>query len=328
MLKQKNLKRDKYRAVIIGAGRMGAQFDSPESKKVLTHAHAYYKNPRIELLGFYDMNKKAAINAAKKWHCHSYFKLDEMFKSAQPDIVSICTSGDHLPVLMKIVKYRPRLVICEKPLTIRSERVLKILTLYGKLKIPLLINYSRRFDKSVQVFKKEINQEKYGKILCASGIYTKGIIHNGSHLIDLCRYLFGEVLDFKILHAVTDYKHNDKSVTAFLKFEKCGQFYLMAGNEKKYSIFELDVLLERQRVRFVNSGSEIITQEPEKDDLYKDGLGRAIKKKTKLADALLNLIDNAIGYFERGEALMCDINEAMRTQQICELLLKEWRGKK
>lgn len=328
MSAQKILKKDKYKAVIIGAGRMGAQFDFPKSKKVLTHAHAYRKNPRIELHGFFDTDKKAAQDAAGKWHCRGYFELDRMFKAVRPDIVSVCTSGDHFPVLMKIAEYQPRMVISEKPVTTTLQRALEISTLYNKLKIPLLINYSRRFDKEVQKFRKEIREEKYGKILCASGIYTKGIIHNGSHLIDLCRYLFGEAVDFKILYSVFDCAFGDKSVAAFIKFERCEQFYLMTGNEKNYPIFELDVLLEKRRVRFVNSGSEVITQKPKEDALYKDGLSRTIKRKTKLADALLSLIDNAVNHLERKEALVCDIKEALKTQKICELLLKEWIRKK
>lgn len=46
------------RVVIIGAGNIAAGFDTPESKKILTHAHAVVVNPDFQLLGFYDIDEK------------------------------------------------------------------------------------------------------------------------------------------------------------------------------------------------------------------------------------------------------------------------------
>ena len=190
----KKPKKVKYKAVIIGAGRIGAQFDFPKNKEILTHAHAYYKHPKVKLMGFFDVNKGAAKKAAKKWGCNAYFDLTEMFKNEKPDIVSICTPDKfHYSVLLKVVKYKPKIVICEKPITTSLEHTRKIIKFYKKAGVSILINYPRRFDKKIHVIKKAIDEGRYGKILCASGIYTKGILHNGSHLIDLCYFLFGKM---------------------------------------------------------------------------------------------------------------------------------------
>ncbi|MCX6723043.1 MAG: Gfo/Idh/MocA family oxidoreductase, partial [Candidatus Staskawiczbacteria bacterium] len=117
-----------------------------------------------------------------------------MFKQTQPDIVSICVpDGQHFLILKKIIKYKPKLVICEKPITTKIVDTEKIIKLYKKNKISVLVNYSRRFDVVIQQLKKDLSENKYGRVVSASGIYSKGILHNGSHLIDLASFLFGKI---------------------------------------------------------------------------------------------------------------------------------------
>jgi len=315
----------------VGAGRIGSFFDNPKTKEILTHAHAYKIHPKIDLIGFFDTDRRSAIFSAKKWSCTAFRNLEEMFGNKGIDIVSVCTPDkDHFPTLMKLIQYKPRLVVCEKPLTDNLQKTKEILKLYGEEKIPLLVNYSRRFDKNVQSLKRDIQKSRYGKVLLAVGIYTKGILHNGSHLIDLVRYLFGEVRSFEALYSISDHKKGDVSVAGFLKFERCPQFYLTVGDERKYSIFELDILLEKRRLRFFDSGLFLSTQTMERDPLFKGfySLGKPVIHKTSLTKALLALINNAINHLEYGEPLICDMEEAFKTEKICQSLLKNWRNQK
>lgn len=57
-----------YNVLIIGAGNIGAFFDMPYSKNVLTHAHAFSKVEGFNLLGFVDVDNKKAIEAANIWN--------------------------------------------------------------------------------------------------------------------------------------------------------------------------------------------------------------------------------------------------------------------
>jgi len=326
MLNAKTRQKGKYKAVIIGAGKIATQFDSPKSKKVLTHAHAYYKHPKVDLIGFYDINKPTASRAAKKWHCRVFFDFKKMLDNVKPDIISICTPDEnHFDTLLKISKYKPRIVICEKPITTNLKDTQKIVNLYKKIRIPVLVNYSRRFDKTVQTVKKNIAQGKYGKVLCASGIYTKGIVHNGSHMIDLGRFLFGEVKKSLVLHTVSGSIKNDKNIAGFLEFKICKQFHLMAGDEKKFSIFELDIILEKKRVKFFDFGLQISLQNVEKDPLYKGykSLGKPTIIKTAFMDALPELIENAINSIEKNKPLRCSLEDAFKTQKACFSLLNK-----
>lgn len=315
----------KYKAGIIGAGRIASGFDTPKTQAILTHAHAYAVHPRTDLVGFFDVNKEAAKLASKKWGGQAFPNLKSFFGEGKPDIVSICTPDEnHFSVLIEVAEYKPKLVICEKPLGSSLSKIKKVLKSYHKKEIPILVNYSRRFDKTVQKLRKNIQSGRYGKILCASGIYTKGILHNGSHLIDLCRYLFGEVKNYQTFYNISDYKESDKSIAGFLEFERCRQFHLMVGDERRYSVFELDIFAEKKRLKLIDSGFNIALQKIEKDPRYKGfyTLGKPRTAKTSLSGALFVLIDNAIKHLEKKEPLICDIKEALKTEKICHQLLR------
>lgn len=328
MSDKKIFQRDKiYSAVIIGAGRIAAQFDGIESKKVLTHAHAYYLNPLVNLAGIYDINFSVATTAAKKWSTHAYRNLGIMFREVKPDIVSVCTPDDqHFFVLQEILKYHPKIVICEKPITTKIADTEKIIKLYKKNKIPLLVNYSRRFDGTVQKLKKELAQGKYGKVIAATGIYSKGILHVGSHLIDLSIYLFGKLEKALPLLAVNDYDRRDKTVAGFLQFSGCPQFHLLATDQRHFTMFELDVICERARFRFVDEGFWLTTQLIEPDLIFSGYTILSMPKKqaTQLDNAMSKLVNNAIEYLNNHIPLICTAENALEAQKICINLLKKY----
>ena len=325
--KKKFPKDKKYRAVIIGAGKIASQFDNLKSKKVLTHAHAYYLNSRIKLMGICDVDFSKASLAAREWSTVPYKNLDEMFQNIKPEIVSVCVPDDqHFPVLKKILKYKPKLVICEKPVTAKIADTEIIMKLYEENKIPVLVNYSRRFDSTVQKFKKELSEEKYGKIISASGIYSKGVLHNGSHLIDLALFLFGKVKIARSLSVVDDYTSRDKTVAGFLQFENCSQFHLLAADQRNFFIFELDIFCEKARFKFVNEGFSLITQIVIPDPVFVGYkiLSAPKQQETQLSSAMSAIVKNAVEFLDKKSPLLSTAQNALEAQKICNNLLKKY----
>lgn len=323
--KKKSMK-VKLKVVIIGAGRIASGFDNPKDSVILTHAHAYKKHRQVELVGFYDIDKKAADLAAKKWQVKSFINLDQMLVEVKPDLISICTPDNtHKEILEKVILYKPALVICEKPVTALAQDTEKVIKLYKNLGIPILVNFSRRFDNTIQALKKNIVKNKFGQVICASGIYNKGIKHNGSHMVDLARYLFGEVQMIKPFYSLADYNLEDRSVAGFLQFTNCPQFYLQIFDQRKYAIFEMDILFAKGRIKLFDFGFHILAQTVEKNSLYAGfySLSKETRKKTKLDKAFFNLVDNAVLYITKKTPLICDINEALKTQKVCEKLLNK-----
>ncbi|MEK7613216.1 MAG: Gfo/Idh/MocA family oxidoreductase [Patescibacteria group bacterium] len=274
-----------YTVAIIGAGRIAAFFDTPASTHILTHAHAITKNSRLKLVGFADTNVRAGREAAKVWKTSFFSSAKKLFTAAKPDIVVIATPDKtHVSLMVELSRLKPRLIICEKPVVTRKSDIAKL----KKRRLPpVIVNYSRRFDPVVQKVAGEIKKGLWGKIIAARGIYTGSLLHNGSHLVDLGRFLLPNVT-----------------------------IQLTEGDAKAYSLFELDILTSKGRLRFIESGQKLMIERPHKDPLYRGfvTLGRASIQKTGLHDALPNLYRHAIAVLDGKKSASPNLTEALKTE--------------
>jgi predicted dehydrogenase len=331
--KNKRKKAKRYTAVVIGAGRIGATFDSPKSKEILTHCHAFTAHPDIELVGVCDERPGVAEAAGKRWNTPWFDHVGDMLTTLQPDIVSVCIYTDqHAALLRRIAKFRPKLVICEKPVTNSMNETKKIIREYKRLGIPVLVNHSRRFDVDLANIQNNFRKGKYGKAISASMLYTHGVLNNGSHVLDVAHWFFGEAQKIRPLHTHVDGLKNDPSVDAHLVFEKCPSFSLMSGDEREYSIIEFDVLCEKARIRFADFGAPpIAIQIPGPDPIYKGYRTLPLAKTVESAGHtrnMYNMAEHAVRYLSKKEALRCTMQDSLKTQELCLTLAKKARSLK
>ena len=309
----------KFNVLIIGAGNIGAFFDSPKSSKILTHAHAFSKHPKFKLLGFYDIDNNKAKQAAKIWKVKYFDTLTSAFGKNKVDVVCVAVPDIyHYDVLKNIVKYQPKLVLSEKPLTNSFTTAKKITHLYKKYNIPLLINYSRRFVPEFIKLKNEIDNKKYGKLVTGIGYYGKGILHNGSHLTNLLRYYFGEIKIRRILDREHDYFKNDPSVSAELSIKQAN-FLLQHVNSQLYTIFEIDLFFEKARIRILNSGFMVEKYLVEESRSFK-GYKYLVKKeeyKTSLDYALYYTAEHIYRVLNHKTRLNCPADNALEDIKLC-----------
>lgn len=304
-----------YRTVIIGAGNIAAGFDFPESEKVLTHAHAVTRHPDLELAGFFDRDRKKAEKAAGIWKGKAFLSLGEALSDV--DIVICCVPDEcHVPVLKEIAKYKPKLVICEKPLAVSVDDAEQIYRRYRQ-NIPLAVNYSRRFLNEIRLLKEEMRS--YGNFLKGVGYYGKGLLHNGSHMVDLLRFFLGEVSAWNILApGFCDYQQSDLSKDLLLEIAQ-GEFYMMAVDCRAVTVFELEFLFEKARVRILDSGEKIEVYHVMNSDIYA-GYKNYKLTETRMVDysgALTGLTDNAVNFLKGKENLYCTAGDALADLRIC-----------
>ena len=76
-----------FNVLIVGAGNIGAFYDNPESKNVLTHAHAFYKHLNFQIIGFIDINESKAENAAQIWGGKKFINIKDAFNESNIDVV-------------------------------------------------------------------------------------------------------------------------------------------------------------------------------------------------------------------------------------------------
>lgn len=324
MSDKKASKKAKYNALIVGAGNIGAGYDTPESGDILTHAHAYMEHQDTALVGFVDFNKETGIRAANTWQTGFFSSLGKAFEQESIDIVSICTpTTTHAEILRTVLPFGPKLVICEKPMTSDTIEGEHIAEEYKASGIPLLVNYSRRFSHDIASLGKQIKAGEFGRMQNVRCIYTKGLHNNGSHMVDLLRVFCGELTPKTLLASLEDHIPGDLSVAAFLVSNTCDQIYLTIGDARTCSVFEMDILFEKGRIQLLDSGNRICIQRCEEDSQYPGYVTLVSSKviETDIKYACQHMVENAVAHIDNSTApLLCSAQEALATQRTLDRL--------
>lgn len=246
-----------YKAAIIGCGRIASDFDNDSKRQssIATHAGAYSFLPGIELSAAADIDPEKLKKFGLKWNVNKlYSSYQELLKKEAVDILSICTwSSTHLDIAKIAVEAGVKAIFCEKPITEKLIEADEMIDICNKKKVVLAIDHSRRWDMLHQQVRDYINKGKLGKIQQVSAYYTAGIANTGTHLLDLLRFLFGDV---EWLWSNFEDKENvvDPSVDAYLYFKQGFGATIHGLNVKNYLIFEIDIYGTNGRLRIENSG--------------------------------------------------------------------------
>jgi len=186
----------KYRAAVIGCGRIGFGFDrDPKRKHVATHAGAYNFAKGVELEAVCDINKKALEECARRWHVRgAYTNFKKMLKKEKIDILSICTPPEtHYSMLKEAVESPLKAIFCEKPLAVNVKDAEEMVRLCRKKGIILQVDHQRRFCPLHENIRDFIRKKKFRDVQQVNFYYTAGVRNTGSHMFDLLRFFFGDV---------------------------------------------------------------------------------------------------------------------------------------
>jgi predicted dehydrogenase len=298
------------RAAVIGAGAIGARLDAAtDAASPMTHAGGY-RAAGFAIAGLVDTDADARAMAGR-WNAPVYSNIEEMMASAKPDVVSVATpAAGRAALLLEVLKAGPRAVVSEKPLTETVDQSRQIVEAFRDADVPLLVNYSRRYTPLWQAVSDRV-------AMSAVIRYGKGLLHNGTHAIDLCRMLFGECLDAVPLSRKNDHASSDPSVSAFLKFERCPEVFLQALDEREFTLFEVDIVGSNWRLIVDSDG-----RRARHFDLHhRVGIppGRRLievrSADTGAASAMINLMRNARDVLDGGVPL-CTGEDAIAAQLI------------
>lgn len=294
-----------YNALIIGAGQIAGGYDKLTDEAVLTHAHAYNLNDKINLLGFYDINFEQAQKMAEKWGVKAFKTLNE---PQNIDIVSICTPDFcHLSSIKESLKLNPKIIFLEKPLSNNPNETSEIVGISKY--IPILVNFSRRFVKEFQELAIRIKNNEFGNFKTGTGYYGKGYIHNGSHMLNLLNLLIGKILNVQEIDSFVDFFENDPTKTVILKFEQ-GNFFMQGVNCNNSTIFEFDLIFEKARIRILNSGYDIEIYTTKESEKYKGYINLELSKTihTELDFAMKNAVQNLVDFLDKNANLISKPN--------------------
>jgi predicted dehydrogenase len=119
----------------------------------------------------------------------------------------------------------------------------------------MAVNYSRRWSPQVILLKAELTEGLWGDVRSVSAVYNKGILNNGSHMLDLLLYLFGPLQVVSVGRAVNDFFPEDPSIDATLSSDKGFPIQLNVANALDFAMFEMQIVTEKGVINMEDGGA-------------------------------------------------------------------------
>jgi len=237
-----------YSLTIIGAGQISCGYDNPNSKNILTHIHGALSCDVISFDSIVETNKIQRKKMKDKWgdNLNIFPSLEEAFHFNKSEIVIIATPTiTHFDIIKSILDiYIPKIIVVEKPVVSSFDEWKELQNILENKNIKIVINFIRRFDPSINKIRNLLNRKDI-KISHFYGTFAKGLLHNGSHMMDLIDMLFGNIQKFNYL---------EKEV---INNDIFGKFYIESSNANgiisnisndNLSLFEITIYTNQLKI--------------------------------------------------------------------------------
>ena len=284
----------KHRAGVIGLGRMGSTFDDEITRGgsiflPYCHGPSYYESPLVDLVAGADLHDEQRTLFGERWGLspdHLYRDHKEMLARERLDIVSVCTTARHRSAIVQdVARAGVKAIWAEKPMALSLEEADAMVHICREEGVKLAINCARRWHPFFSEAKRMIENGELGDILQVTAYGQCGLSHNGSHLIDIVRYMaggdvewvFGEMESDEAAAGEDDLMGNgylafNNGVRAYIRSMPCGA-----------ARWDLDVIGEKGRIRFPENSLDIEFIRLESSDPASDGFrGATITQATPL----------------------------------------------
>jgi len=250
-----------YKVGIIGCGRIASSFeDDPYREHPCTHAGAYSVTPQTKMMCASDISRPKLEKFSKRWRVYRlYTNYKEMLSREELDLVSVCTHPEtHSQITIDAARSGVKAIFCEKPMAPSVQEARKMVKVCEKYGVHLTVNHIRRWDVNYLCVRKILLKKELGEIEKINGRYTSGLFLIGTHMIDLLRYLAGDVV--KVMGVKEDttgvdslwysenYSPDDPPVSGILWFKNGAIGHLFATCKTQYPLFDIDIFTTRGQV--------------------------------------------------------------------------------
>ena len=170
----------------------------------------WYELSGVRCVAAYNRTRSKAENMAKKFGIVSvYNDPKKLLDQENIDFIDICTNVDtHLPFVTMAAE-RGINVVCQKPMASSLEQAKKLLNICSHNHVKLFINENFRWQAPMRLLKSTLDSGIIGRPFKARVSFCSAfpVFENqpflaklehfiltdvGSHVLDICRFLFGE----------------------------------------------------------------------------------------------------------------------------------------
>tara|TARA_B100001758_G_C18412520_1_gene616863 strand:- start:3275 stop:4225 length:951 start_codon:yes stop_codon:yes gene_type:complete len=312
----------KYSAAIIGCGKVAGMYGHSRDKSIQSHAQAYQNNTRTELKAAFDIDHERLDKFCSKWGIDAgYSSIQDMMAAEKPEIVSICSPTEyHLEHFMYLSDQPIKAVFAEKPLANDIDHSKEIVKLTKEMIVA--VNYFRRWNSDFLILKKDILEDKYGKVEKIICHHTKGIKNNGSHIIDLLSWFFGSLNLDKVIKKY-EKLDDDLGVDCLLTSNSGFPIILSHIPKVDYVYIEIEIICSDAVIKITQRGQNISIFHRETDPDYKvfNRTSLSSESQTNWNNCFEKAITNIISCIENGDEILCTPNDALKISILCERII-------
>jgi len=313
------------RVLIVGCGNIAGGFDHerPLADFPYSHAGAYTRDARFVLAACVEPNEKRRKEFMAIWRVPEGFNSFKQIlnSGSRFDVVSICSPTDcHAHDIDMALELRPRMIFCEKPVTPSVVETKRILAKCAQLKISLAINYTRRWDPEILKLQADMQSGHWGLLRSVVGYYNKGILNNGSHMLDLLHLLVGPMDIIKAGKPIHDFFTNDPTIPVLMEGPQGIPVCLVCGHAEDYAVFELQLVFSRGVLVMEEGGMFWREHRVEDSETFKGyrKLTEGVRRPGGYPRAMIMAIENIHRTIYQNDPLASTGESALATQLICE----------
>jgi predicted dehydrogenase len=249
-----------YKVLIIGCGNMAGGYDllQPDDALPLGHAKAFAKHGGFAVSACVEPDAAKRADFQQRWQVPAGFASVQEVAAAggQFDVISICSPTHvHAADIQSALVLKPKLIFCEKPVTPNLQESQRAVQACADQQVLLAVNYSRRWSPQVAQLKAELADGHWGAVRSVSAVYNKGILNNGSHMIDLLLALFGPLHIVSVGQAVADFLSDDPTIDATLRTQHGLPIQLNVAHAQDYALFEMQIVTEKGVISMEDGGA-------------------------------------------------------------------------
>jgi predicted dehydrogenase len=313
------------RVLIVGCGNIAGGFDSGRSVAdwPYSHAGAYRRDGRFRMVACVEPDDTRRHAFMAQWDIPLGYRSIDETAGGQFDVISICSpSGCHAHDLEVALALRPKIIFCEKPVTTSLAQTERLVRACGDAGVMIAVNYSRRFDQQIVSLQARLAQGEWGKLRSVTGTYNKGILNNGSHMLDLLSLLLGELNIVAVGKPVFDYFPDDPAVPVWLESASGVPVQLACGHAGDYSVFELQFVFAQGILAMEDGGLFWRTRRAEDSSVFVGYrvLDAGARSAGGYPQAMQNAVSNVYESIYLGGRLASSGDTALATQRICETI--------
>jgi len=325
----------KYRAAVIGTGRIGFSLENDGLREQpASHASALSGHPSVTLAAGCDIDPVNLKAFHKKYpHTNIYSDADMLMRQEKPDLVSVAVDESaHLKIMETICVHRPGLVILEKPVAPNTKDAKKISAICRRFHVPVCINHERRFSIDYMEARKLLAKGRIGIIhsvranLWGGGTVWKdsarkdgtcSLLHDGTHLVDILRFLLGkELVKAHVDHYTKNKKGDIDSLYCRLTAGKVLVNLEFCGNKRAFD-FGMEFSGSKGKLAIGNGFFRVYTSKPSPyySGFHSLARDRNVKRPFKTG-YFRNMVSNCVDFLDGKNKLNSTLEEGLKTLSI------------